>query len=287
MKQTVSTFLVFLTLASTAPPLAAQAAAPAAAPGTAPVSGYRIGPRDLIDIRVFETPELNVSRRVSEDGKANLPLIGDISVGGLTEGEAAQKIREVLEARVLQHASVSVQVQEFRSRPISVVGAVRQPGNLSFSGRWTLLEALTAAGGLADAHGDVAYVQRRAENGLSDQVAVPLNDLLVRADPKVNIPIYSGDFINVPGTVEVTVYCMGEVRQAGAVTFKSSDRITLLTVIARVGGLTEKASKKILIKPAAKTAGEQTVDFKRILAGKDPDVELQAGDVVIVKESFF
>jgi polysaccharide export outer membrane protein len=289
MKQIVSSLVVCLTLASTtALPGAETPTAPATPPAAATSRnpGYRIGPRDLLEIRVFETPEFSGNRRVSEDGKVTLPPVGDVDVAGLTETEAAQK--GVLELKALQRASVAVQVQEFRARPIAVIGAVRQPGNLSFSGRWTLIEALTAAGGIGDGHGDVAFVLRRADNGLSDQIAISLNDLLVRADPKVNIPIYSGDLINVPGTVEVTVYCMGEVKQPGAVPFKSSDRITLLTLIARVGGLTDRASSKILIKRAGRTAGgERTADFKRILAGKDSDIELQSGDVIIVKESFF
>jgi polysaccharide biosynthesis/export protein len=297
MKQIVPSLLVFFTLAPTAASHGAEAPSPPAAPATsasqpqipaAKNPGYHIGPRDLIEIRVFETPEFSGNRRVSEDGKVTLPPVGDVEVAGLTETEAAQKIKAVLEAKVLQRASVAVQVQEFRARPISVIGSVRQPGNLSFSGRWTLLEALTAAGGIGDGHGDVVFVLRRADNGLSDQVAVSIDDLLVRADPRVNIPIYSGDLINVPGAVEVTVYCMGEVKQPGAVQFKSSDRITLLTVIARVGGLTDRASSKVLIKRASRAArGEETADFKRILAGKDPDVELRSGDVVVVKESFF
>jgi polysaccharide export outer membrane protein len=250
--------------------------------------GYRIGPRDLLEIRVFETPELNVSRRVSEDGSINLPLVGDVKVAGLTEAAAAQRIKEVLESKLLQRASVAVQVQEFRSRPISVIGAVRQPGNLAFSGRWTLLEALTAAGGLADGHGSLIYVLRRADNGLSDQLAIPADDLLVRADPKVNITIVDGDLINVPGTVEVTVYCLGEVRQPGALSLKSSERITLLAVIARAGGLTDRASPRILIKRTGPTGqSELKADYKRILAGKEPDIEMQPGDVVVVKESFF
>jgi len=282
MKQIALFLLMFLTLALPALTYGAETASASKNPG------YRIGPRDLLEIRVFETPEFSGNRRVSEDGKITLPPVGDVDVAGLTETEAAQKIKGVLEAKVLQHASVAVQVQEFRSRPIAVIGAVRQPGNLSFSGRWTLLEALTAAGGIGEGHGDIIFVLRRADNGLSDQVAVSITDLLVRADPKVNIPIYSGDLINVPGTVEVTVYCMGEVKQPGAVPFKSSDRITLLTLIARVGGLTDRASSKILIKRASRAAhGEETADFKRIVSGKDPDVELQSGDVVIVKESFF
>ncbi|HYQ83655.1 MAG TPA: polysaccharide biosynthesis/export family protein, partial [Rubrobacter sp.] len=112
-----------------------------------PNPSYRVGPRDQIEVRVFEAEELNVTRRVSEEGDINLPLVGNVAVAGLTEGEAAQRIKEVLEAKVLQRASVSVQVLEFRARPISVIGAVRQPGALSFSGPWSLLEALTAAGG--------------------------------------------------------------------------------------------------------------------------------------------
>ena len=253
------------------------------------IPGYRIGPRDLLEVRVFETDELNGSRRVSEDGEVNLPLVGNVTVAGLTESEAAQRIKGILEEKALQRASVSVQVLEFRSRPISLIGAVRQPGNLAFSGRWTLLEALTAAGGLTDEHGAFIHVLRRSADGLSDQVSIRVDDLLVRADPRVNIPIFPGDLINVPAAVDVTVYCLGQVEQPGAVTFKSSDRLTLLTVIAQAGGLTDRASSKIVIKRvgAEKQASEITTDYKRILAGKDPDLELQPGDVVVVKESFF
>jgi polysaccharide export outer membrane protein len=280
--------LLALTAALPALPLAAQTDTPAAAQAPVASPGYRIGPRDLVDIKVFETPELNVSRRVSEDGEVNLPLVGNVALAGLTEGEAARKLKAVLEAKLLQRASVAVQVQEFRSTPITVIGAVHQPGNLAFSGRWTLLEAVTAAGGLTESHGNLIYVIRHAANGLSDQVAVPIEDLLVRTDPKVNIPIIAGDLINVPVTIEVIVYCLGEIHQPGAISFKSSGRITLLALISRAGGLTDRASRKILIKRDGREGKQElTADYKRILDGKDPDLDLQAGDVVVVKESFF
>lgn len=281
MKHTTVPSLVFLCLLVSALPGPAQT--------ESRNLGYRIGPRDLVEVRVFETDQLNGSRRVSEDGEINLPLIGNVTVAGLNETEAAQRIKGVLEEKALQRASVSVQVLEFRSRPISVIGAVRQPGNLAFSGRWTLLEALTAAGGLADEHGAFIHVLRRSADGLSDQASIRVDDLLVRADPRVNIPILPGDLINVPAAVEVTVYCLGEVEQPGAVTVKSSGRLTLLTVIAQAGGLTDRSSNKILIKRAGtgQQAAEITADYKRILAGRDPDLELQPGDVVVVKESFF
>jgi polysaccharide export outer membrane protein len=259
--------------------------------GTARAQGaYRIGPRDLIEVRVFEVPELNVQRRVSEDGSINLPLVGDVAVAGQTEAEVTQNLRALLEGKYFQHVSVDLKVLEFRARPISVIGAVKQPGNLGFSGRWTLLAAITAAGGLAENHGNVLYVLRHSDDGLSDQIAIDLDDLLVRADPRVNVPLFANDLVNVPSAVEITIYCLGEVARPGALLFKSTERITLLAAISRAGGLTDRAAKGILIKRAATAtapASEIEADYKRILAGKAPDVELRQGDVIVIKESFF
>jgi polysaccharide export outer membrane protein len=268
--------------------LAVLLAAPSLAqtPGS---SGYRIGPKDLIEIKVFEVPELNIERRVSAEGTINLPLVGDVPVQGLTDVELADRIKAMLEAKLLQRASVAVQVREFRSKPISVLGAVKQPGNLSLSGRWTLLEALSAAGGLTDDHADKIYVLRRAENGLSDQISINVDDLMMRADPDANVPIIANDIINVPAKVEVTVFCLGQVAHPGAVSFQSTERITLLTAIARAGGLTDRASRDIQIKRRDHTGRdvEMAANFRRIVSGKDTDLPLQSGDVVIVKESFF
>ena len=252
-------------------------------------AAYRIGARDMLRVRVDEDDKLNGDRRVSEAGTVNFPLIGDVPVAGRTTGEAEQAIKRLLEEKYMQRASVAVQVVEFLSRPISVIGAVKTPVNLGFSGRWTLLEAVAAAGGLAESHGNVVYVLRRADNGLSDQVTIDLDDLMVRGDPRVNIPIFPNDLINVPVTVDITVYCLGEVARPGALPFKSNERITVLTAIAHAGGLTDRASKKILVKRIAPADGrtEITVDYNKILAGREPDLELRQGDVIVVKESFF
>jgi polysaccharide biosynthesis/export protein len=284
-KPVVFCLLALVSLASVQPALAQ-------APGRAP--GYRIGPKDLVQIQVYEVAELNVERRVGENGMINLPQLGDVAVAGLTTDELEARLTELL-SKYVQRATVNVEVLEFNSKPITVIGAVRQPGALDFSGRWTLLEAITAAGGLADGHGGKIYVLRRAENGLSDQVVIDVKDLFVRADAKVNLPIIASDLINVPATFEVTVYCLGEVATPGAINFKSTERVTLLAAIARAGGLSDRAASRILIRRAAAAdadgtagaGGELAVDYKRILAGKEPDVELRSGDVVVVKESFF
>ena len=255
---------------------------------SSPLSMYRVGPKDLIEIKVFEVPELNVELRVSEEGTIDLPLIGHVDVQGLTEGEITVKLKTLLESKYVQRASVAVQVREFRSKPISLIGAVKNPGPLAFSGRWTLLEALTAAGGLAARHGNVIYVLRNASNGLSDQIEIDVNDLMVRGDPRANIPIYANDLINIPAPVPVTIYCLGEVARPAALEFLSTERITVLAAIARAGGLTDRASSKILIKRRDSSGHdvEIEVNYKRIISGDAPDMDLEPNDVVVVKRSF-
>lgn len=265
------------------------ASMPAAAQDEVSGGSYRIGPRDKVSIQVFEEDALSGEFTVNEDGSIRLPLVGNVSAQGLTEDGFAARLKEILEEGLLQRASVSVEVLEFRSRPISVLGAVREPGSLNFPGRLTLIEAITAAGGLADGHGRSVHVLRRAPNGLIDQVTVPVDALLVRADPSVNLPIFANDLINVPPASEVTIYLLGEVSNPGAITFKSTDRLTLLAAIARAGGLSERASNKVRIQrpgPDGKMT-EITARYKRILSGDEPDPELRDGDVIVVKESFF
>jgi polysaccharide export outer membrane protein len=251
---------------------------------------YRVGPKDLIEVRVFEAPEVGGSYRVNEQGVLQLPLIGDVTVDGMSEPEIEKRLASLLEARFVTRATVDVELKEFLSKPINVIGAVKSPGALKFSGRWTLLEAITEAGGLADNAGDLIYVLRKSQNGLMDQLEISVQDLFTRADQRVNIPLFANDLISIPATVQVTVYCMGEVATPGAIVFTSNERISLLAAIARAGGLTDKAAKSgILVKRQRKGGGEEELrlNYRKILAGSAPDVELRAGDVVVVREAFF
>jgi polysaccharide biosynthesis/export protein len=256
----------------------------------AQVTDYRIGPQDVLSVKVYETPELNADDlRVSTEGKITLPNAGAIALAGLTEAEAGLEVERVLEQCCVNRATVTVRVKEYRFKPIAVIGAVGRPGPIASSGRLTLLDVLTAAGGVGGQHGDVVHIIRHGDNGLSDQLTVRLDDLLVRGEQRMNVPIYPGDLVNVPADVEVTVFCLGEVNHPGAVSFKSSDRMSLLTAISRAGGLTDRASYKLIIRRegAGSLVEEVPVDFKAVLAGKIPDPTLEEGDVVVVKESFF
>ena len=250
---------------------------------------YAIGPKDLLEIRVLELPELNVERRVSDSGTLDIPLLGELAVSGMTAAEVRGRIEQLVTQKYVNRANVSVVVKEFTNKPVSVLGAVLRPGSLPISGQWTLMRAITAAGGLTEKAGSKIYVLRRSENGLSDTLEINTQDLFESATPLWNIPIQPADVINVVPRSTITVFCLGEVNTPGALQFDSEERLTLLSVIAKAGGFTDRASKSIRIKrrgPDGKDT-EQTANFGRILSGKDPDVPIEPNDVVVVKESFF
>ncbi len=250
---------------------------------------YRVGPKDLLEIRVLEIPDLNVDRRVSDNGAIDIPLLGDFAVAGLTASEVRARLETMLTSKYVNRANVSVVVKEYANKPVSVVGAVKTSGSLNISGRWTLLQAISAAGGLTSDAGRKIYVLRRAENGLTDTLEIDTENLFRTASLIWNIPIFPADVINIPPRSQIRVFCLGEVKSPGALDFSSEDRVSLLSVIARAGGLTDRASKAIRIKRrnAEGKDVETEVNFGRILSGKDPDPPIEANDVIVVKESFF
>jgi len=270
----------------------AQAPSAAPAPSTAAlenVSEYPIGPKDLLEIRVLEVPELNVERRVSDGGILDLPLLGPFSVSGMTATDVRDRLQSLLTSKYVNRANVSVTVKEFASKPVSIVGAVQRPGSLNISGRWYLLQAISAAGGLTEAAGKKIFVLRRADNGLADTLEIKTDDLFRNNTMQWNVLLQPGDTVNIPARRMVRIFCMGEVKNAGALEFDSDDRISLLSVIAKAGGLTDRASNSIRIKrrgPDGKDS-ETIANYRRIVSGKDPDPVLRADDVLIVKESFF
>ncbi len=247
---------------------------------------YRIGPRDVVRVEVLEDESLNLDRaRVDQDGAIELLHVGPVVVSGMTESQARIAVEEAL-SRYLQRATVSLRILEFRSKPITILGAVHKPGPLEFSGRWTLLEALMEAGGPTENAGATVHVTRRATNGLTDQLTIGLRDLIERGDPLANIPLTANDLVTVSTAADVTVFCIGEFATAGAITFRSTERVTLLAAIARAGGLTNSAANRIVVRRPA-TGEEIVVSWKKLLANRTPDISLHEGDFVIVKESFF
>jgi polysaccharide export outer membrane protein len=248
----------------------------------------RIGPRDVLEIKVAQDPSVNTRATVSDDGRVSLNLVGKVDVGGLTASQAELKIKSLLEAQFIKKADVSVQVVEFGSKPISVVGAVTKPGSIGIGGNITLVQAITAAGGLANGYGKTLYVLRTGANGLTEQLPIDIEDLMVNGNPDLNIPLAPNDVINVQMDTPITIYVWGEVMRPGNIQFRRSQNPTLMQAIASAGGPTDRASKTARI---SRTVGGKTTNintnYRAIANGDRPDVPLQDGDTIFLKESVF
>lgn len=245
---------------------------------------------DQVAITVRELPAVSGDTvTIGTDGGIELPEIGRVLAAGRTPEDLEGEIQRRLEARGLRRATVEVVVVSQAVSPVLVIGAVARPGPQTVIAGTPLLDVLFAAGGLSADHGGEIRVRRTAPNGLVDQVTVPAAALLERADPAVDLPLVPGDVVTVPAVEPVTISFLGEVGTTGSLTFTGRERVTLLMAVARAGGLTETASNRIRIlrTVAGGERQELTAHWKRILAGSDPDVELQDGDIVVVKESFF
>jgi polysaccharide export outer membrane protein len=249
---------------------------------------YLIGAKDLIEISVFEVPELNITVRVSENGLVNLPLLGEVKAEGLNRFDLEKKIAAMLEKNYLKNAQVTIFIKEFQSKKISVMGAVKDPGMHDLIGRQSLLQVISMAGGLSEQASDTVVIFRQFKNVPGQSLVIKLDDLLLKANPKYNITVFPGDIINVPGDQYLDIYVFGQVKSPGAVRMKKgSDEVTLLRAIAQVGGFSDRARRgKVMITRTENGVEKKiNVDVKDILGGRRKDFVLQAFDVVFVPES--
>lgn len=247
-----------------------------------------LGPRDVVDVRVLEDTTIGGRVTVTDDGQLVLNVVGKLAVAGLTSSQVEAKLKTLLEAEYLAKATVSVQVVEFSSKPISVIGAVVRPGRIGATGTTTLIQAITQAGGLAAGHGKQLYVLRVGRNGLSEQISIDVDDLMAAGNPDVNIPLAPNDLVNVPVDAPITIYILGEVMRPGRAQFRSSQTPTLLQALADVGGLTDRAHKTVTIKRVVNGREQHIrVDYKAIINGRRPDEILRDNDTIVVREALF
>jgi len=251
---------------------------------TLPVNDYRIGAKDLLQIAVFELPELNQTVRVSEDGSITLSLLGKVEVAGLTAQELEKRLATLLNQQFTKGAHVTVFIKEYQK--VSVIGAVGQPGQYELIGPTTLLQAIAQAGGLTAQAMNELFIYRQGNDGRQERIVINLEDLTISGNQDLNIVLQPKDVVSVPIDKTLNVFVYGEVKSPGAVPYLSSKKITLLQAVAQAGGTTEWAKKsRIMIKRKDKKTGKEIkipVNLKNVINGKIADVNLQEGDVVIV-----
>ncbi len=261
---------------------------------------YRIGSDDLLEVSVFEDEKLNKTVRVSSQGNISLPLLGVIRVKGLTSGELEREIRDLLTEKYFQDPHVSVFIKEYRSQRVSVIGAVEKPGVFEVSGEKTILEMLGMAGGLKQEAGQLLFLIRpplaTADEGPSKErgstegqgprtFMIDLDELLVKGDLALNLPLLNGDVINVP--ISGKVFVGGEVKNPGG--FTMGKRMTVGQAVTSAGGVTQKANETEakIFRFSQKGSGKDiiSVNLHEIARGTAEDVYLREYDIVMVPKS--
>jgi polysaccharide export outer membrane protein len=273
--------------------------------GAKPVDAV-VGTGDLLHVDVFDVQELSRDIRVSDTGDISFPLIpGKIQAAGQTTFQLEATLEKLLmENGLVSHPQVSVFLKEQNSQPISVVGAVSHPMVYQVIRPTTLLEVLTAAGGITDDAASEVIITRAPRAGgakteaanatdypsKNDQtITIRLQDLLESGDPVFNIPVYGGDVISVPHAGIVYVIGSGVAQQGGYVMQSHGEQITVLKALALAHGLTgfAKADSAVIMRLNPITGQKDTipVHIRQIENRKMEDVALQSNDILYIPDS--
>lgn len=262
---------------------------------------YVVGPGDLIEIKIFGVESFDQVVRISSSGKISLPFLGKISVAGMTGAELEDYLTQLMgEKRLVRDAQVSVFVQQYRSQPVYVLGAVNQPGQYMISQNLNVIDVIAMAGGLDFRRAqDYALLQRRGgseapDNGTQDSrpepVRIDLKDLLENGNLALNMPVQGGDMIHVPEKVIQLYYVIGEVGRPGAYEFEADETLMVSQALAWAGGpqKTAKSNKGMLVRyDEHGKRTELAVNFKDILKGRKPDFAVEPEDIIFIPGSNF
>ncbi len=252
-----------------------------------PVS--RIGADDLIGVTVYDSPELTRTVRVSQDGDIYLPMVNEpIHAGGLYPESLEKVIAAVLTSdHVLVDPVVTVSIVEYRSRPITVVGAVKMPLTFQAAGNVTLLDAISRAQGLADNAGPEILVSRPAPitDGKSSALVqrISIRGLLDGIDPALNLTLHGGEMIRIPEAGRIFV--VGNVKKPGAFYITDGSESSVLKALALSEGLDSFSSHMAYIYRNDDKGGDKKeipIELKKIMDRKSTDVALLAGDILYI-----
>lgn len=264
-------------------------------------STYVLGTDDVIVIRALEAEEINDKPvRVDMSGNIRLPLIGRVHAAGLSIEQLESILTEKLKNYVKQ-PQLSVNVNEYKSQPISIIGAVGTPGVHQLQGRKTLIEVLSMAGGMKDDAGPTVKITRQMRwgkiplpNAVDDPsgkvsiAEVSIKDIINAKNPLSNILICPEDVLSIP-RAEI-VYVIGEVSKPGGYTLRERESMSVLQALSMAGGMSRsagpKGAKLLRSTPGNGERTEIAIDLKRILAGQEKDTPMFPEDILLVPNNF-
>ena len=251
----------------------------------------KIGPRDLIMVQVYGSPELSRSVRVGADGMLRLPMLKQRIKGeGMMPNDLEVMVAQALEEEgLIVDPMVTITVAEYSSRPISVAGAVKEPLTFQASAPVTLLEAITRAGGLTPVAGSEILVSK-TQAGPGGQPTSLMQRISVKAliegtDPEANLRLSGGEEVRVPEAGKVFV--VGNVKRPGAFPVEDGAETSVLRMLARAEGLTPFAGKLAYIyrREASGSKNEIPIEINKIMLRKAPDAPLLANDVLYIPDN--
>jgi polysaccharide export outer membrane protein len=262
---------------------------------------YVLGANDQVLIRVPEAEEINEKPfRIDAEGNINLPLLGRLRAGGMTvqelEADLVRRLREYI-----REPQVVIIVTQFRSEPVFFVGAFKNPGIYPLQGRRTLVEMLTAIGGLQPNASRHIKVTRRAEygplplpNAMEDPekkistVEISMGSLRENVNPAEDILLQPYDVVSVERAE--MIYITGEVGRVNGLELGERESISVTQALTLSGGMTRDANKNEVrvLRPIENTnrRAEIDINLKRVLEGKDNDFPLLPNDLLYVSRSY-
>jgi polysaccharide export outer membrane protein len=260
-----------------------------------------LGVGDQLSIRVLDMDEISDKpMRIDSNGFIDLPLVGRVQAGGVTAEQLKTDLTKRL-SKYIDDPQISINLTDDRSHPVSVIGAVNNPGVQQLQGARRLIEVISLAGGVRPDAGSTVTVTRQFKWGRLDgpgvivdpgegitTVTLPLEKLLNSKTPSENILIEPNDIVSIPKAD--IVYVLGNVRKAGGFALSTHGEISLLQALSLAEGLDANASssKARILRPANNGDGkprEIPVDIPKIYRGQAEDVPLYANDVLFVPNS--
>jgi polysaccharide export outer membrane protein len=246
-----------------------------------PSASVKLGPGDLIEVSVYNVPELATKARVSNSGEVYLPLIDYVHVDGLTQEEAQTVIEKRLtDGGFVRNPHVTVFVDEATSQGVTLLGEVGKPGIYPDVPDHKLYEVISQAGGFTpSASRKIAIIRRNQPDPI--RIDLPRN---LADDISGNVEILPGDTITVPRAP--IIYVVGDVgRPSGLLV--DNGTLTVLQALALAGGTnhTAKLGGVRLIRKTPSGMTETRIQLKKMLEAKAPDVTLQADDILFVPVS--
>jgi polysaccharide export outer membrane protein len=265
--------------------------APMSDPSSVNLPAQKIGANDLLSVAVYDAPELTRTVRVDMDGAIRLPMVKQrIRVEGMMPHQVEAAIADALRAeQLLIDPFVTVNVAEYHSRPVSVMGAVRRPVTFQAAGSMTLLEALSRAEGLSADAGPEILVSRTqpGPEGASTTLVqrILVKALIDAADPEANLRIVGGEEIRVPEAGRIFV--VGNVKRPGAYPIQEGGQSSVLRALALSEGLLPYAAKQAFIyrrEGGTGSKNEIPIELKQIIDRKAADAPLLANDVLYIPD---